>query len=344
MQAFKPEHHHQLLETVAWHFHQQGQCSFPERALLEVIAAFLPTIGLPPEQNGQLLAEITAENGLFEEQARGWYGFVHLTFQDYFVARYALDHQELDLLLRRRDDSWWEEVLFYAGRISDASLLVQHLLGLTPTNPLPDDLFHTNLILAGRCLAAADPPFRHNALSQEVITRLFQVLKTTHYTLTQTQVAETLVEMGDTSVHMQLVQLLSDEQLDWQLRERIAEASGQLGERSIALQLVHLLIEAQLDARVRQSIKNALEQLGERSSRWQLDQSLRQRIAEALRPLATDEATIQVLTALLPTSDIADSMYHLLWTMSRQMGVRIFSAARPNGNSDHMLPKAHFET
>ncbi len=184
MHAFKLEHHQQLLETVAWHFHQQGQGSFPERALLEVIAAFLPTIGLPPEQNGQVFAEIAAENGLLKEQARGWYGFVHLTLQDYFVARYALAHQELDLLLRWRDDPWWEEVLFfYAGRISDASLLVQRLLGLTPAHPQQDDLFHTNLILAGRCLAAADPTVRHHALSQEVVTRLFQVLKTTHYAL-----------------------------------------------------------------------------------------------------------------------------------------------------------------
>ncbi len=142
MHAFKPEHHRQLLETVAWHFHQQGQASFPERALLEVIAAFLPTIGLPPEQNGQVLAEITAEHGLLQKQARGWYGFVHLTFQDYFAARYAIDHQELDLLLRRRDDPWWEAVLFfYAGCTSDVSLLFQHLLGLAPTHPLRDDLF-----------------------------------------------------------------------------------------------------------------------------------------------------------------------------------------------------------
>jgi len=271
MQAFKPELHHQLLETVAWHFHQQGQGSFPERALIAVIAAFLPTVGLLPEQNGQVLEEIAAENGLLKEQARGWYGFVHLTFQEYFVARYSARHQELDLLLRRRDDPWWEEVLlFYAGRISDASVLVQHLLRLTPTHLLQDDLFHTNLILAGRCLAAADPTVRHHALSQEVVTRLFQVLKTTRYALTQAQVAETLTELGDTTVNAQLVQLLSDEQLDPSVRQRIAEALERLGERSIVLQLVPLLSEEHLDARVRQSITEALRQLGERSSLWRL--------------------------------------------------------------------------
>lgn len=65
-----------------------------------------------------------------------------------------------------------------------------------------------------------------------------------------------------------------------------------------------------------------------------LNSSVRQRIAEALRTLATDAATIHVLATLLPTSDIADSIHHLLWTMSRQIGVRIFIADRPNGKSD----------
>jgi HEAT repeat protein len=308
IQAFKPEHHHQLLERVAWHFHQQGRVSFPDHELLEVIAAYLPTIGLLPEQNGQVLAEIAAENGLLQEQARGWYGFVHLTFQEYFVALYTLDHQELDLLLLRREDPWWEAVLlFYAGRISDASLLVQHLLGLTSINPLQDDLFHTNLILAGHCLAAADVPVRHNAVSQEVITRLFQVLKTTRYTLTQTQVAKTLAEVGDTTVNTQLLQLLSNEQLDWQLRERIAEALGQPGERSIVPRLVQLLIEEQLDARVLQSIKNALGQIGERSSRARLlhllsDERvaprLRQQIAEAFGKLEEHSVAPQLVQML----------------------------------------------
>jgi HEAT repeat protein len=243
---------------------------------------------------------------------------------------------------------------------------------------LRDDLFHTNLMLAGHCLAAADPTVRHHALSQEVVTRLFQVLQTTRYALTQAQVAETLAGIGETTVTVQLAQLSSDEQLDSRVRQRIAAALGQSGERAIVLQLAYLLSDRRLDSGVRQSIAEALGQLGERSiaphllqllSDEQLDSrvreriagalgrigepsivpqlaqllsderlnlSLRQRIAEVLSTLATDEATLQVLTALFPTSDIADSMYHLLWTMSRQMGVRIFSADRPNGTGDHI--------
>ncbi len=292
IQAFQLEHKRQLLEKVAWHFHQQEQCYFPERDLLEVIAAFLPAIGLPPEQNGRVLEEIAAENGLLKEQAAGWYSFLHLTLQEYFVARYAARHQALDILMRQRGDAWWTEVfLLSAGYVSDASLLLQQLLGLTPTNPLQDDLFHSNLILAGHCLATAYPTVRQTPLGKEVITRLFQVLKTTRYSLTQAQVAETLAEIGDQIVNAQLVQLLSDEQLDLPVRQRIAEVLGQIGERSTVPQLVEVLSNERLDSQVRQSITYALVKLGERLSLWRLvsllsderlDWSVRRSLAKAI--------------------------------------------------------------
>ena len=109
-----------------------------------------------------------------------------------------------------------------------------------------------------------------------------------------------------------LVQLLSDEAVGLQVHERIAGALGRIGEPSIVPQLVQLLSDRQLDS---------------------VGAPVYRRSAQ---PLATDEATIQALAALLPTSDIADSIHQLLWTMSRQIGVRIFVADRPNGNGDHM--------
>ncbi|GHO55298.1 NACHT domain-containing protein [Ktedonobacter robiniae] len=104
LRAFKPEHKRQLLEEVAWHFHLHGQRYFPERDLLDIITNFLPAIGLEPEQNGQVLDEILSENGLLKEQARGWYGFLHLTIQEYLAAQYAVDYLQLDALLMRCAD------------------------------------------------------------------------------------------------------------------------------------------------------------------------------------------------------------------------------------------------
>jgi predicted NACHT family NTPase len=76
--SFKSDHKRQLLTEVAWHFHQKGRRYFPEQDLLTEIAHFLPALGLRAEDSRQVLQEIANENGLLKEQARGWYGFLHL--------------------------------------------------------------------------------------------------------------------------------------------------------------------------------------------------------------------------------------------------------------------------
>jgi HEAT repeat protein/GTPase SAR1 family protein len=286
---FNPEHKRQLLTEIAWHFHRQGQRYFPERELLDTIASFLPAIGLSEGENGQVLNEIAAENGLLKEQAHGWYGFLHLTLQEYFVAQYAVDHQqELDTLLEKRDDPWWEEViLLYTGRVSDASPLLQCLLGRTQVS-LRDDLFHTNLILAGRCLAAY-PTIRQVLLRECIVSQLFQLLTTSRYALEQQRCAEALAEIASRDLNEQLVALLSDEQLNRGMRDRIAEALGMLGERSIAPQLMQLIDDERLDVWVRMGIANALGELGERLV-----------VPQLMRLLSSESVDISVRTAIAP--------------------------------------------
>ncbi len=325
LRAFKPEHKRHLLEEVAWHFHLQGQRYFPERDLLDVIAAFLPAVGLEKEQNGQVLDEIVAENGLLKEQAHGWYGILHLTLQEYFVAQYAVEQQRLETLIQRRDHPWWEEVLLlYAGRVADASPLLQQLLGTPGPDSVQEDLFHTDLILAGRCLVAY-PTIRQAPLRDEVITRLFRVLSSTPYSLTQEQVASTLAEIGGKTVNAQLVSLLVNEQLDSSVRYSIARALGQLGERSIAPQLVSLLANEQLDSNVRSSIAGALGQSGERSiapqlvsllANERLDSSVRLRITWALGQLG-ERSIVPQLVSLLANEQL-DSLVR--WSIALALG------------------------
>jgi HEAT repeat protein len=305
--VFKPEYKLQLLGEVAWHFHTQGQRYFPERELLEVIADFLPTVGLPAEQNKYVLEEISTENGLLKEQARDWYGFLHLTLQEYFVAKYALDHQELDILLEYRDDPWWEEVLLlYAGQVSDASPLLQKLLERGNGRQIEDELFHTDLLLAGRCLAAS-PRILQIPLREAIVSRLFDLLITTPYSLTRGQVANVLVAIGRSEIDRDLLHLLSDQQLDVDVRYSIAQALGTLGERSIAAELLRLLNEQQLDVDVRYSIAQALGTLGERSvipellrllTDQLLETSVRYGITQALGALGERSVVSELLRLL----------------------------------------------
>ncbi len=307
VREFKPERKRQLLEVIAWHFHLQGQRYFPESELLTIIAGFLPAIGLLPEQNARILEEIAAENGLLKEQAQGWYGFLHLTLQEYFVAQYATEHQELDTLVRHRSNPWWEEViLLYAGRVADASPLLERLLGQGNSNALREDIFWTNLILAGRCLATR-PTILHTTLRNDILTRLFQALVQSPYALARKRLAEVLAEIGGKETNAHLLWLLADKQNDLDVRESIAQALGTLGERSVVSDLLRLLTDEQGDSRMRKGIAQALGMLGERSvvpdllrllTDEQGDLAMRWHIAQALGMLGERSVVPDLLRLL----------------------------------------------
>jgi GTPase SAR1 family protein len=304
---FKPEHKQQLLREVAWYFHNQGQRYFLESELLRVIADFLPAIGLSVEQDRQVLAEIAAENGLLKEQAQGWHGFLHLTLQEYFVAQYAIDHNELDTLLVHLGDPWWEEVLLlYVGQISDASSMLQKLIERDSKGSFWEDIFHMNLIVAGRCLAAR-PTVRQTFLREKVISRLFDLLTKTPYSLTRQHVVEVLTEVGGNEVNKHLLRLLSDKQVKSEVRRSIARTLGELGERSVIPDLLRLLSDKQVESDVRQSIARTLGELGERSvipdllrllSDEQVESDVRDDIALALGELGERSVVPDLLRLL----------------------------------------------
>ncbi len=316
LRAFKPEHKLQLLEEVAWHFHLHGQRYFSENDLVDVIAKFLPAVGLKAEQNREVLAEIEVENGLLKEQARGWHGFLHLTLQEYFVAKYAVDHNQLSTLLSKRDDPWWEEVLLlYAGSVPDASLLLQNLLADTQQKTLQDQVFQINLILAGRCLAAY-PTIRQVALRDEIISRLFLVINNSTSLHTRGRAAEALAEIGGAKINEYLVQLLSDDRLDSSTRQRILIAMCQFGGHSVITQLVQLLSNSQIQAIVRLDIAITLSQwdnsvakeLVQMLSNKQLEVSIRAEIVRNLRKMG-DYSVATELVQMLSNRNLETTLH-----------------------------------
>jgi hypothetical protein len=313
---FKPDHKRQLLAELAWHFHLKGRRYFPESEVLAVIAEFLPKVRLLPEQNGQVLAEIANEQGLLKEQARGWQGFLHLTLQEYFVAQYVTEHQQLDTLLAHRGDPWWEEVLLlYAGFTTDASLLLHQLLVYDNNGYLKDDIFYSDLLLVGQCLAAR-PTIHDVSLWEKVITELFEALVVSIYSLTQENIAGALAAIGGQEINTRLLRLLSDEQVDTKLRQRIADALGNLGDRSVVPELLRLLSDKGVEKLVLWNATVLIGSIGDRSvvpellrllSDEQVDTELRQRIAEALGNLG-DRSVVPEMRQLLSDKKIAISL------------------------------------
>ena len=101
----------------------------------------------------------------------GWYGFLHLTLQEYFAATALLERGQegIDLLLRKRFDPWWEEViLLFAGATPDAGPLLRGM------RSGEDDIFHSDLFLAARCLSGV-PRISDPSLRDEILTAVREI-------------------------------------------------------------------------------------------------------------------------------------------------------------------------
>ena len=72
-----------------------------------------------------VLREIVEQHGIFAEQSRGLFSFAHLTFQEYYVAKYLAESPAPDaldsLMARVTDDKWREVFLLTASLLPDAT-------------------------------------------------------------------------------------------------------------------------------------------------------------------------------------------------------------------------------
>lgn len=245
---FTPDRKRDLLEEVAWHFHCAGRRYFPRDELLDVIAGFLPTIRIDPAEHESILEEIAEQYGLLKAQAPGWYGFLHLTLQEYFAAIAANGRQEegVQTIAGHIGESWWEEVtVLLAGRMADASPLLLAIIGRTreqfasrnQDEPLSvgDDLFCTRLFLAARCLVGT-PKIRLPGL-RDAITHEVGALLGSRWELDRDRAALVLAEIGDLNVTERLRAELLANSKDAAPRISIARAFGKTGDNEVTAAL-----------------------------------------------------------------------------------------------------------
>ncbi len=92
----------QLLMELAAETFERGELFMHKRKLVECIVRFLrrlPPIDATEDIDGEaVLRAIEAQHGLIIERAHGIYSFSHLTFHEYFAARYIADHSEASIL------------------------------------------------------------------------------------------------------------------------------------------------------------------------------------------------------------------------------------------------------
>ena len=135
----------QMLAQVADETFARAEYFISEKTLVQSFETFLArTPNAPEEIDGEaILRAIIAQHGLFIERARGVYSFAHLTFQEYFAARYIVDFQEkgtLSQLVEQYGDPRYGEVfLLTAAQLPDAteffSLFIERLAADAQKHP-----------------------------------------------------------------------------------------------------------------------------------------------------------------------------------------------------------------
>ncbi|MEU4443012.1 NACHT domain-containing protein [Actinosynnema sp. NPDC050801] len=223
---FTTDRKRDLLQEVAWRFHLDGKRYFPQADLLDVIADYLPTIGIQATDNASILAEITAQYGMLKEQAHGWYGFLHLTMQEYFaaVSAAARGAERIDHVVRHRHDPWWEEVLvLQAGLVPDATGLLRDVLGWRSKKRRTDDIFSSDLLLAAQCLIGT-PRIEDTGLRAEIMAAVEALILDGPSRFHRDRATTALVRIGTVESISTARTMLFDTDLSEDVRAAVARA------------------------------------------------------------------------------------------------------------------------
>jgi predicted NACHT family NTPase len=98
--------------VAARKFEQEQYVLFEQGEIQEYIAEYL---GISTEDSEAVLDAIEAQHGLLIERAQEFWSFSHLTFQEYFAAKWFCDRADWDGLVSHITEKHWREVFLLAG-------------------------------------------------------------------------------------------------------------------------------------------------------------------------------------------------------------------------------------
>ena len=161
----------QMFAQIAAHHFRKGEIFFKKKELATEIESFLKKLP-PAEVSGvpagdTILQSIEAQHSILVTRAVGVYSFSHLTFQEYYTARYyAADPLHFpDLIKHVLDPSWREVFLLTASLLIEADLFfellqdkIKQIVHLTTTLPI----MRKNAEKKATALMNADRQTRHS--------------------------------------------------------------------------------------------------------------------------------------------------------------------------------------
>lgn len=271
-----------LLPAIGWHLHRTSSSGLiGEQELHELLVNTMkhhePRLSESEAQSRAALfrrnvnefSGISLERGL-DKDGRGLYGFLHLTFEEYFAAVRLCEvwdregNEALKPLLH--NPRWTEIVLLAAGRFGEFSQYqaTRFVRSILEAGSEYEDILHRDLLLAARCLGddiRVDPDLRRKIVAS-LIKLYFDQNSPDGL---KEDVLKMFGRLGGTAAEPDLLdgltRRLSNSSSD--VRSAAARALGQIGEAAASEQVISVLIPLLSDSElyVRSAAATALGQL-----------------------------------------------------------------------------------
>lgn len=292
-----------ILRKLAFDCHCRNRRTMTETEILEAIDKLYSKIGIKKEEAKVFLNEIWRRSYLLRQIAMGTYDFLHLSFQEYFTAL-ELKKQEdgISTIIEHIAEPWWEEpILLYAGISGDAEPLIKRI-----QKEVPEDMFFSNLMLSGKCVADAE--FTDVGIKGEIAQQIWSIYDGGEFLVFRQRAKEALRLLRSRNIVDSLLEQLADEKP--RVRWHAASVLGAIGGVQAVPQLLTLL-NTDKESSVRGGAASALGAIGSVEAVPQLGESLltdkgnyvRWRAAEALGAIGSVEAVPQLLEALINDKD-----------------------------------------
>ena len=262
----------ELLGPLAYEMHESEPTGLiSEERASELLCLYYATArGRKPEDTdvqvaiADFLRRVREHTGLFVERAPGKYGFMHLTFEEYFAAREIVSDftQAAQRIREHKHQARWEEVIRLAiasERPKNAAHLIRAAIwnndgAKATTGYVPseyEDILRRDLMLAARCLGDCEAiePILARQIADELTDICLNRSFRHNYDPLRRRVYVTLPALDSSEIGLEMLRQLRSALQDerWAVRGRAATALGQVGQASkdtvppllIALQDTH---------------------------------------------------------------------------------------------------------